>query len=127
MRTQLARSYIKIYGPPILKAIRALENLAVEFSKTTTIRHYNILTPQLPYGAMGTGDVGPYERVLLPEVRIPTDQKVKLISRSSESLGEYDFFFEWASEPTKSEVQELIGKIDEALASCGCRYTIVTR
>jgi len=127
----LARSYIKVYGPPILKAIRALEKVAVEFSKTTTIRHYDILTPGPPYpGVAGiiTRDVysAPIQD-LLPEIQIPVEEKVKLISRSSDTLGDHDFFFEWGKEPTKQEVLELIAKIDEALADCGCRYTIVTK
>jgi len=124
----LARSYIKVYGPPILKAIRALEKVAVEFSKTTTIRHYDILTPTEDYAAMGPRDMSGYTQYLLPEiVEMPVAEKIKLISRASDTLGDHDFFFEWGKEPTKQEVLELISKIDEALADCGCRYTIVTK
>ena len=123
----MARSYIKVYGPPLLKAIRALEKVAVEFSETTTIRQYNILTPTLPYYDVRPGDVRSYTQALLPEVEIAADEKVKLISKASDTLGDYDFFFEWGKEPTKQEVQELIAKIDEALSDCGCRYTIVTK
>jgi len=123
----LARSYIKVYGPPLLKAIRALEKVAVEFSKTTTIRHYNILTPIPSYLDIGPGGIATYATALLPEIEIPADEKVKLVSKASDTLGDYDFFFEWAKEPTKQEVLELIAKIDEALSDCGCRYTIITK
>jgi len=40
----------------------------------------------------------------------------KIISKSGEGLGEYDFFFEWFTKPTTDQVNELIEKIDEALA-----------
>jgi len=50
-----------------------------------------------------------------------------IISKSGEKLGEYDFFFEWFKEPTMDELNNLIVKIDEALASLGCRYTITTK
>ena len=123
----MARSYIKVYGPPLLKAIRALEKVAVEFSKTTTVRHYNILTPTLPYYDVRPGDVRDYTQTLLPEIEIPAEEKVKLISKASDTLGDYDFFFEWGKEPTKQEVLELIEKIDEALSDCGCKYTIITK
>lgn len=116
----MARSYIKIYGPPILKAIRALEQIAVEMSQKTTIRIYNAFIPYIP-----TPGGAPW--TLFPGLAIPEEEKVKLISKASETLGEYDFFFEWGEEPTKEQVLELISKIDEALEKCGCKYTIVTK
>lgn len=122
----MARSYIKIYGPPVAKAIRALEKVAVEFSKITTIRHYDILTPPSQYFTSQT-DVSGYSQMLLPDIEMPINEKIKLISKASDTLGEYDFFFEWGQEPTKQQVLELIAKIDEALSDCGCRYTIVTK
>lgn len=123
----MARSYVKIYGPPILKAIRALEKVAVEFSKTATVRHFNILTPTPDYEQVGQRAMELYGQALLPEIEIPVEEKVKLISKASDTLGDYDFFFEWGKEPTKQEVLELIEKIDEALSGCGCRYSIVTK
>jgi hypothetical protein len=121
----LARSYIKIYGPPLLKAIRALEKIAVELSKTTEIRHFDILTPTGLWG--DTEYYFSIREMLLPQVEMPVNEKVKLISRASDTLGDHDFFFEWGKEPTKQEVEDLIAKIDEALADCGCRYTITTK
>jgi len=123
----LARSYIKIYGPPVAKAIRALEKVAVEFSKTTTIRHYNILTPPPTQYFTSQTDVSGYSQMLLPDIEMPAEEKIKLISKASDTLGEHDFFFEWGEEPTKQQVLELIAKIDEALSDCGCRYTIITK
>jgi hypothetical protein len=34
----MIRSYIRIYGPPVLDAIDALEGIVVELSKTTSIK-----------------------------------------------------------------------------------------
>jgi hypothetical protein len=34
----MVKSYIKIYGPPILKVIQALEAGAVDISKTTSLK-----------------------------------------------------------------------------------------
>ena len=50
-----------------------------------------------------------------------------LISKSGESVGEYDFYFEWFKEPTLDELNKLIGKIDEVLAAVGSRYTIMSK
>ena len=40
----------------------------------------------------------------------------KIISKSGERIGEYDFFFEWFTEPTMEQVNDLMEKIDETLA-----------
>ena len=122
----MARSYVKIYGPPLVRAIRALEKVAVDFSKTTVVREFNILTPTAPYVGEER-DLRYYQQAVLPEIDLPVTEKVKLISKSTDTLGDYDFFFEWGKEPTKQEVLDLIAKIDEALTDCGCRYTIVTK
>jgi len=50
-----------------------------------------------------------------------------LISKSGERLGEYDFFYEWFTEPKLDQLNGLIEKIDEALTPLGCRYTITTK
>lgn len=129
----MARSYIKLYGPPLLSSLKSLEKVAAEFSKKTVMRYYNSLVPPMPSlsAQMSTRDyydsILDYAQGVLREVELPAEDKIKLISRSGDSLGEYDFFFEWGKEPSKQEVQDLIQAIDEALADCGCRYTIVTK
>jgi hypothetical protein len=50
-----------------------------------------------------------------------------IISKSGETLGEYDFFYEWLQKPTVAMVEDLISKIDEALAEVGVRYTLTTK
>ena len=130
----MARSYIKIYGPPLLKSLRSLEKVAVEFSNKTTMRYYSAVVPSPPqFGTLARGSdlrqetVLSYTQGILTEIDMSPEDKIKLISRSGDLLGDYDFFFEWGKEPTKQEVQELIAKIDETLADCGCRYSIVTK
>jgi hypothetical protein len=50
-----------------------------------------------------------------------------IISKSGESLGDYDFFFEWFKKPTMDELNLLIEKIDEALEPLNVRYSITTK
>ena len=51
----------------------------------------------------------------------------KLISKSGWTLGDFDFYFEWASQPTIKQLQKLISKIDEVMKTLGCKYTITTK
>ena len=115
------RSYIKIHGPPLLKAIRALETLALDATEVCIRNTFiNVSMPQLNepiaihdyFNALGD----------ISEERCDT-----IISKSGESLGEYDFFFEWFVDPTVDQLHEIIEKIDDALAEIGVRYTITTK
>lgn len=128
----MTKSYIKIYGPPVLKSLKALVKVAADMSKKTAIHYHSVLEPTMPvYPASDFGRYG--LRLIEPgvpsetDLEIPEEERLKLISRSGDTIGEYDFFFEWVEHPTKQQVQELIGMIDEALADCGCRYSITTR
>lgn len=115
------KSYIKIYGPPVLKAIKALEKVAIDMPEvcimdTIIMSDIHTLTAQEEaesyFSALG---------------EIPIERCSKIISKSGESLGEYDFFFEWFKKPTTEQLNNLIEKIDDALESFGCRYTITTK
>lgn len=114
------KSYIKIYGPPHLKAIRALEEIAVDLPETCIMDHA-ILTdvPQSLAGDIGGwfGSRG---------VVVPIERCESIISKSGESLGEYDFFFEWYTQPKSDQIFGLIEKIDEAMTKISCMYTITT-
>ncbi len=105
------KTYIKIYGPPIIDALRALEEVAREFSK----RHPGI--KYFHYLSLLEAGVSP------EEVR----ERRGLISESGWSLGDYDFYFEWTRPPTFEELNELIELIDKALSKVGCEYTITTK
>jgi hypothetical protein len=114
------KSYLKLYGPPLLKAIKALEKIAIEFPEVC-IWDTNIA--YLPPSS-GPESISGYFSGLgeIPEKRCST-----IISKSGEGLGEYDFFFEWFKKPTINELNNLIEKIDEALAPIGVKYSITTK
>ena len=120
------RSYIKIYGPPILKAIGALEKVAIDMPEV----HIMNLMTQMLLGVTSTKIV---RADLLMNyfgsiIRIPSLQRVKtIISKSGTQVGEYDFYFEWVKNPTIEEYHNLIEKVDNALEPVGCNYTITTK
>jgi len=116
------KTYIKIYGPPILEALKALEKVAVEVSKEfPEVCFYDVL------GGMAI----PLKETAMDIVGLPAEEAEvyckKLISKSGWTLGEYDFYFEWTKPPTFQQLQKLIAKIDEALKPLGCKYTVTTK
>ena len=127
-------SYVKIYGPPLLMALKALEKIAIDMPEVcimdTTIQSA-VGAPEIPGASFGAADISfdTPEGVMsffgvddISEERCNT-----LISKSGESLGEYDFYFEWFTKPTVAQVEDLIEKIDEALAPLGVKYTLTTK
>ncbi len=122
------KTYIKIYGPPFVKAIRALEKIAAESPEVLITSYYDALcpTPSTRYAGDYTGELRQYLDTCLPDT-VPTERKSKLISGSGHTLGEYDFFFEWAKAPTWEEMQDILSKVDKALGPLGCKYTSVTK
>ena len=115
------KSYIKIYGPPHLKAIKALEEIAVDIPETC-IMDQAILN-DVPKSL--AGDIGGW--FSSRGVVVPLERCKSIISKSGESLGEYDFFFEWYSQPKSAQIDDLIERIDEAMTKIGCIYTITTK
>lgn len=134
-------SFIKIYGPPVLKAIKALEKIAVEMPEVCIMD--TVITHQIPQyvgkdrGVKPAKSYGDFLIARAPEfamryfssseISIPVERCNTIISKSGESLGEYDFFFEWFDEPSQQQLNDLIEKIDDALAPLGCLYTITTK
>jgi hypothetical protein len=96
----MVKSYIRIYGPPILKTLKELERIAEEM-------------PEITYQSRSFG--------------IPIEREIDPISDSGAIFGEYDFFFDWKVKPDWNMVDNLISKIDESLVPLGCRYTITTK
>ncbi len=115
------RSYIKIYGPPMIEAIKALEKLAVDLPEVC------IMDTKILYDTPKTWDPDDFHGGFLQREDIPVERCNTIISKSGEELGEYDFFFEWFKNPSFKELGLLIGRIDESLAPLGCKYTIVTK
>ena len=128
------KSYVKIYGPPLLKALKALEKVAIGLPEVcimdTTIQAAIGIPSAVP--SIGGGDIlmDSMDGVMnyfsgvgeISEERCDT-----IISKSGESLGEFDFFFEWFEKPTMQQVEDLIGRIDKALTPLGVKYTLTTR
>lgn len=120
------RSYIKIQGPPVLKAIEALEKMAIPDEQVCIMD--GLIAGTMSHGIPnllsneGVADYFAVHGMGLAEKRCGN-----IISKSSEQLGDYDFFFEWFTDPKPKQVKELIGKIDETLASLGCNYEITTK
>ena len=81
----------------------------------------------------GTGSLGLYPGGSVrryfssPDIAIPVEKITSLISDAGESLGDYDFFYEWAQEPTQEQLYELIDRIETVLTPLGCRYRITTK
>ena len=133
------RSFIKIYGPPVLKAIRNLEKIAVDMPEVCIMD--TLISREVPASlARDIGGAPPAARISDPiysamagryyassGISIPVERCSSIISRSEQMLGEYDFFFEWFQDPTTDQLNELVKKIDAALAPLGCRYTITTK
>ena len=116
----ILKSYIKIYGPPILKAIRALEKAAIDMPEVCI---WDTLIEAVPM--YDSSDVLGYFQ--LSGVELPSQRCSQIISKSGEKVGEYNFYFEWFKNPTQEELNVFIEKIDNALTPIGCRYTITTK
>ena len=127
------KSYVKLYGPPIGKAVKALRKIAVDLPEVC-IMDTGIAAalgaPTTGSGISGGATLDSMEGIQtffggtgsVPEERCGT-----IISKSGESLGKFDFFYEWFKKPTVAEVEDLITRIDEALADVGVRYTLTTK
>ncbi len=114
------KSYVKIYGPPLMKALKALEKVAIGLPEVC-IWNTSLAVAPIPGGYDGVSQYfGNVDN--LSEKRCST-----IISKSGESLGENDFFFEWFRDPTRNELHNLIEKIDEALAPLGVKYSLTTK
>ncbi|MCD6155309.1 MAG: hypothetical protein J7J22_06055 [Candidatus Verstraetearchaeota archaeon] len=117
------KTYIKIYGPPIVEALQALEHVAVEISKEM---------PEITFYDVLGGTATSLEQEITSVYGLVEEEAVmkhveRLVSKSGWTLGEYDFYFEWARTPTFEELKKLISKVDEALKPLGCRYTVTTK
>jgi hypothetical protein len=114
------RSFIRLYGPPIIGGIKALEKIAIDAPEVCIMD--TIIAQHVP--SLDQEGAHSYFSMIGDITR---ERCGKIISKSDEMLGEYDFFFEWFKEPDVSELHDLIDKIDAALAEVGCIYTITTK
>ena len=125
------RSYIKIYGPPIFEAIKALEKMAIDLDEVCIMDPLiesrfstDNVTSSMTTSA---GSLEAMEYFTPLKSDISQERCESLISKSGRKLGDFDFYFEWFSEPTLEELNKLIQKIDETLKPLGVRYTIISK
>lgn len=134
-------TYIKIYGPPVVKAIRALEKLAVNMPEVCIMDTFIVkglpaslardigATPRQSATTPLTRQFGNWAMGYFRSSQIPISMErcSSIISDSGQSLGDHDFYFEWREEPNMERLNILIERIDEAFKPLGCNYTITTK
>ena len=118
------RTFVKIYGPPVMKAIRELEKLAIDMPEVC-IMDTVIASSGADY--VSSARELSTQEYFSPVGTISLERCDTIISKSGESLGEHDFYFEWFTKPTMEQVNGLIEKIDEAMARVGARYSTTTK
>jgi hypothetical protein len=115
------KTYVKVFGPPLLRAIRALERLSIGMPQVA------IMDTLITLSTPNLGDERAAAEYLSSLGAVSVERSRNIISRSGEELGEYDFFFEWLRGPSVEQFHELIDRIDEALAPLGCWYKVTTK
>ena len=120
-------SYIKIYGPPVLKTIKELEKIAVDMPEVCIMDTVIAGIPNFSDTFRDADYTLNYFSTSDAPIEVSVERCNTIISKSGERLGEYDFFFEWFTDPTMEQVNDLIEKIDETLTPLGCRYTITSK
>ena len=117
-------SYVKLYGPPIYDAIKELEKIAVGMPEVCIMSTTYVASMVSNVGDPETA----YRYFMDAGIAEITKKRCKtIVSKSSEKLGEYDFFFEWFKKPNMDELNDLIKRIDKALKPLGTRYSITTK
>jgi hypothetical protein len=121
------------------EAIRALEKISIDMPQVCIMN--TSITHAIP--AEIARDIGlevennysvsgdPYNMTInyfkASGILVGSERCRNLISNSREALGEFDFFFEWFKTPTREQLFDLIRRIDEALTSLHCMYTITNK
>ena len=121
----MVKSYVRIYGPPLLKAIKTLEGIAVELSNKTEVKFSHKC---VPYPTRLQSDKNDWNAYLQNMQKTYKDcyEPEKILSDASMTLGDYDFVFEWTSKPSIVKIEDLIKNIDAALKDVGVMYTLTT-
>ena len=103
-----------------MKAIKELQKIAIDMPEVCIMD--TLISQDLPRFDSVEGTME-----FFGASDITVERCSNIISKSGESLGEHDFFFEWFTKPDMNQLNGLIGKIDEAIAPLGCKYTITTK
>jgi hypothetical protein len=112
------KTYVKIMGPPLGKAIKALENISIKMPHVCIMDSY--IASSEPMFNTQEGIMNYFSSIGgLTEERCNT-----IIDKSQLELGEYDFSFNWYRTPTLEDYLLLIQKIDRTLKPLGVRYNL---
>ncbi|MGD0159327.1 MAG: hypothetical protein ABSB89_03415 [Candidatus Bathyarchaeia archaeon] len=106
-----------------MKALDELEKIAGEMPEIAFYYHY--ILGFIPVGKSSSAPSIDEEQLGLGEKY--EEKSKRSVSKSGYSLGDHDFFFEWAKEPDGEQLRNLIEKVENALTPLGCRYTITTK
>jgi hypothetical protein len=114
------KALIRLYGPPYLKAIEALERIAVKSPQIC------LMNPLLLHADPYTQAVDWVYNYFKGRGKVSLERCGNILAEEKDLEG-YDFVFVWMVEPTIGYVNELIGQIDEALEPLGAMYTITVK
>jgi hypothetical protein len=116
-------SFIKLSGPPIYEAIKALHKIALDFPEVCVMDS----SMQIDYEDLQDPNyVQNRLTMVLQPLELKKERCSNLISKSGDQIGNYDYFYEWFKTPTVEQLYSLIQKIDEALTPLGCKYSITS-
>ncbi|MCK4702126.1 hypothetical protein KAT55_02090 [Candidatus Bathyarchaeota archaeon] len=121
----MTKTYVRIFGPPLLKAIKALEGVAVDMSKAIEVKFSHKCVPYPTRLQSDKRDWNTYLKNLQNTYKDCYEPQ-KIISDASMTLGEYDFMFEWTEKPSMKKILGLIENIDGALGDLGVYYSLTT-
>lgn len=121
----MTKTYVRIFGPPLLKAIKALEGVAVDMSKAIEVKFSHKCVPYPTRLQSDKRDWNTYLKNLQNTYKDCYEPQ-KIISDASMTLGEYDFMFEWTEKPSMKKILGLIENIDGALGDLGVHYSLTT-
>ncbi len=79
------------------------------------------------YGPPVWESIRALEKIAADSSQICVGDRCDIIKKASETVGDYNFYFEWKKNPTMEQINALIEKIDNAFATLGSTYTITTK
>jgi hypothetical protein len=111
------KALIRVYGPPYLEAIAALERVALENPEIC------LMNPLLYHADPYTQTVDWIYNYFKGRGKVSYERCGRILAKA-EDLDGYDFVFVWMLKPTRDYVDDLIKRVDEALKQIGVMYSI---
>ena len=114
------KALIRIYGPPYLEAISALETIALDNPQIC------LMNPVLLHADPYTQAVDWLYNYFKGRGKVEYERCGKILAKA-EDLEGFDFVFVWMLKPTEGYVEDLIKRIDAALKPIGVMYSITIK